>query len=294
MRRIFLLCWLAIACGFRGSDAAARQWTDRTGQQHIEADFVNGDGDRVWLRPPNGSTFSVAMGDLSHRDQEHVRTLLRDEKSARRTRPVKPDDIHYGPGRQVCVLACKRLGELSGMACSQRQPGLFWAHNDSGDEARIYLFDLKGRDLGPCLLAGVSNCGWEDMASFTADGKPYLLLADTGNNGMAATVHMLHCIEEPPCDPQRGVTVSTVPVLRTIYFSFEDDHRNCEAVAVDPTDKTILLVSKENARVCSAYALAWPKDDHGVNPKAPPKTALVAKRIGTMELRQVKIGRAHV
>jgi hypothetical protein len=212
---------------------------------------------------------------------------LRDEKAARKTRPESPDGIPYGRPRQLCVLQRERLSELSGMACSRRRPGLFWAHNDSGDEPRIYLFDLQGRDLGSCLLADVTNNDWEDMASFTMDGKPHLLIADAGNNGLSAAVHMLYVIEEPPCDPQRGVGVKEVLVARTIYFSFEDDHRNCEAVGVDPTDKTILLVSKEWSASCHVYALPWPKDDHGIDRNAPPKKALVAKPIGTIGLRQV-------
>jgi hypothetical protein len=276
-----------IVCGVLASPAGAREWTDSTGRQHVEADFVDAGGDQVWLKPPGAATFSVPLSGLSKSDQEHVRKLLSDEKAARKTRPEGPDSIHYGPGRQLCVLASKRLAELSGMACSRRHSGLFWAHNDSGDEARICLFDLKGRDLGSCLVAGVMNYDWEDMASFTADGKPCLLLADTGNNGLAAAVHMLHLIEEPPCDPERGVKVKEVPVLRTIYFSFEDDHRNCEAMGVDPTDKTILLVSKAQARSCYVYALPWPNDDHGAKSSELPKRALVAKRIGTLELRQV-------
>jgi len=269
------------------SAAAARQWTNSTGKEHLEAELVDGDEERVWLKPPGDPTFSIPLASLSKADQDYVRSFLRDEKAARKIRPETPGDVHYGPARQFCALACPRLDELSGMACSRRRPGLFWAHCDSGDEARVYLFDLKGRDLGSCLLSGVRNYDWEDMASFTADGKPYLLLADTGNNGLAAAVHMLYLIEEPPCDPDRGLAVKEVSVLRTIYFSFEDDYRNCEAMAIDPTDKTILLVSKERAPTCYAYALPWPKDDHGVNPGKPPKRALVAKRIGVLNLRQV-------
>ena len=33
------------------------------------------------------------------------------------------------------------LDELSGMAASRRHPGLYYAHNDSGDGARIYVLD---------------------------------------------------------------------------------------------------------------------------------------------------------
>src|SRR5690606_12327811 len=34
-----------------------------------------------------------------------------------------------------------RLAELSGLAASRRHPGLFYAHNDSGDVARVFVLD---------------------------------------------------------------------------------------------------------------------------------------------------------
>jgi hypothetical protein len=95
---------------------------------------------------------------------------------------------------------------------------------------------------------------------------------------------MIHLLEEPPCDPQRGVLVKEVPVLRTIYLSFEDDFRNCEAVGIDPTDKSIYLISKERHTTCHVYRLPWPKDQPA--PKKDPEQADVARLIGTLQLRQ--------
>jgi len=282
----FCTILLSLFLALRAVPAAARVWTDSAGRQQVEAEFVDANGERVWLKPADGATFSVLIQSLSEADQEHVRRLLRDENATRKTRPAAADSIAYGPGKRLATLACRKLDELSGMACSRRHAGLFWAHNDSGADARLYLLDLKGRELGSCTLAGVTAYDWEDIASFTADGKPYLLIADTGNNGLAAAVHMLYLIEEPPCDPGRGVLAKEVPVVRTFYFSFEDDYRNCEALAIDPTDKTILMVSKERSATCHAYALPWPKDDGRANPNEAPKRAAVARLIATLELRQ--------
>lgn len=275
-----------IVCLFAISAADARVWTDKSGRQQIEAEFVDASRSEVWLKPPDAPTFSVRLSELSRADQDYVAELLRRERAERQAAsPDDPKAIRYGPGRQIAQLACPALDELSGMACSRRHPGLFWAHNDSGDEPRLYLFDRSGRDLGSCLVAGVRNFDWEDMASFTAGGKPYLLIADTGNNGLSAAVHMIYVVEEPSCDPRRGVTVREVPPVEILYFSFEDDFRNCEAAAIDPTDKTILLVSKERSDTCHIYALAWPKEHRPVD--KPPKTASVARLIGTLKLRQV-------
>lgn len=276
-----------VLCGALAAVAAAREWTARSGKERIEAEFVDANGDQVYLKPDGGPTFRVALSDLSQSDQEYIRKVLDEEKAARRIRPDGPDSILYGQARTLGFLQSERLDELSGMACSRRRPGLFWAHNDSGAEPRIFLFDLQGRDKGSCLVAGVQNNDWEDMASFTMNGKPYLMIADTGNNSLAAAVHMLHVVEEPACDLERGVSVEEVRPARTIYFSFEDDYRNCEAMGVDPTDRTILLISKEWLRTCRVYALAWPQDDHGMPNRPLPKRALVARQIGVIPLRQV-------
>jgi len=259
--------------------AGARTWTDRTGKVHIEADFADFDDGKVILRLPGGDTVAIAIEQFSKADQEFVRAEMERRRAVVRARTVvsdKPGTVAYAPGREICKLACDLIDESSGLACSRNRPGLFWTHNDSGDDARIFAFDRKGKDLGFCRLIDVLAFDWEDMASFTLDGKNYLLLADVGNNGRAAAVHMLHLIEEPPVEPIRGVAVAKVPLVQTMYFSYEDDHRNCEAVAVDPTSKTILLVSKEEGPRCYVYALPWPKDKL---PKAVP-----ARKIATLKI----------
>ncbi|MCR4415546.1 MAG: SHD1 domain-containing protein [Thermoguttaceae bacterium] len=266
----------------RRASAEVRTWTHKSGSPTVEADFIDANNGQVWLRVPSGGTFNVPLDSLSQADQDYVRDLLAREHAQRAALAPRPgpETIHYGRGRKLCDLACRQLDESSGLAVSRRAPGLFWSHNDSDNDARLYLFDRQGRDLGWCFVKDTKAFDWEDIASFTAEGKPYLLIADTGNNNLAAAVHMLHVLEEPPVDPQRGVLVREVPLVRTIYFSFEDDYRNCEAVGIDPTDKTILLVSKERGRECHAYVLPWPKEKEDV------KKAHVARVAATLRLRQ--------
>jgi hypothetical protein len=219
------------------------------------------------------------LAALSKMDQDFIRETLGRETRERGNRPPRPGDVRYGPPRKLCDLQSPAVRESSGLACSRRTPGLFWTHNDAGSQPNIYLFDRAGRDLGSCRVAGIDAFDWEDMSIFTEYGKHYLLLADTGNNGLNSAVQMLHVIEEPPADPKRGVLAKEVPVLQTIYLAYEDDFRDCEAVAVDPTDKTIVLVSKERSATCHAYALPWPKEKS--------KAVHRAKAIATLRLRQV-------
>ncbi len=283
LRTVFLSPGLVLAVFLSAASAEMRIWSDRSGRAQVKAEYVGFSVNQVMLRPPKGEVFTVPIDKLDEADRHYVnqrvrQKLIRDDALYA---AAAQNAICYGRPRQVAVLDNEAIDESSGIACSRRTPGVFWTHNDSGDDPRIYAFDTEGRDLGSCLLSGVEAYDWEDIASFTWQGRPYLLVADTGNNGLASAVQMLHLLEEPPVDPEKGVIAEKVRVVQTIYFSYEDDHRNCEAVAVDPRDRTIVLATKQPGEVCFIYTLAWPKTP------SPPKTALVARRIASPELPPV-------
>jgi hypothetical protein len=224
--------------------------------------------------------FGIELAELSKADQELVRQLTRKREAEKeKTTQNPPGRAAYGRGRELCRLKNRSIDESSGLACSRRKPGFFWTHNDSGGDARVYLFDSEGRDLGACQLKDIFAYDFEDMFSFEADGKSYLVLCDVGNNVRASPVQMLHVIEEPPFDAEKGVQVNQISVTQTIYLSYEDDHRDCEAVAVDPTSRTILLATKERDTQCYVYSLRWPQSQA--------KKALSARRIATLKLPTV-------
>jgi len=77
--------------------------------------------------------------------------------------------------------------EVSGIVASRQWPGVFWVHNDSGDEPRIYPVDRQGRmrksaraaDAPGVLIGSVINSDWEDIA---VDASGHVIVADVGNN----------------------------------------------------------------------------------------------------------------
>lgn len=74
------------------------------------------------------------------------------------------------------------IKEASGLAISPTDAAFMWVINDSGAAPELHLAGTDGTDRGKVTLKGVKNIDWEDLASFTLDGKPYLLVADTGDN----------------------------------------------------------------------------------------------------------------
>lgn len=143
-------------------------------------------------------------------------------------------------------IAAPALTESSGLARSQREPGLYWSHNDSGGPATAYAFDEQGALRGSLTLAGALNLDWEDMASFVEDGEPRLLLADVGDNFAARPLLTLYIAAEPALAAD-GVPELRQAPRRTLLFAYPDGPGDCESVAVDTEEGFIYLLSKRDA-----------------------------------------------
>lgn len=132
------------------------------------------------------------------------------------------------------------LGEVSGMAASRTHAGVLWMVNDGGNAPELHAVSRRGRRLATYRIDGVVNTDWEDLAAFELDGRRYLLVADTGDNGGLRKTLQLHAIEEPA-----GIADATLKPAWSIVFRWPDGARDCEAVAVDAAGGQVLLVSKK-------------------------------------------------
>ena len=133
-----------------------------------------------------------------------------------------------------------QLDEISGLAASVRHDDTLWMINDGGNDAHVYAVSPRGSKLATLRVEGVDNTDWEDIAAFRLDGRDYLLVADTGDNGGLRKTLQLHVFEEPA-----QVADATVRPAWSIVFRWPDGARDCEAVAVDPATGEVLLVSKK-------------------------------------------------
>jgi len=166
------------------------------------------------------------------------------------------------------------LTEASGLTASRRSDAVLWAVNDSGNDPLVFAFDKEGNDLGTVRIAGVPNLDWEDIAGFEYHGKPYLLIADTGDNRGARRTSYLHIIEEPAVEKLSPKKVLMVNRSWTVAFRFEDGPRDCEAVAVLPGSEEILLISKRDVPA-GLYTLPLMPSDT--------KQVQVARKVGSLD-----------
>jgi hypothetical protein len=138
------------------------------------------------------------------------------------------------------LLVDTQFAEISGLAASRRHRDVLWLHDDGGNPARLFAVNTNGDRLATVRIEGVTKTDWEDMAAFRRDGRNYLLIADTGDNGGLRRTLQIHVIEEPAT-----LENARVQPVWSLAFRWPDGARDCEAVAVDERAGRILLVSKK-------------------------------------------------
>lgn len=138
----------------------------------------------------------------------------------------------------------RAIREASGLAVSPQDGRFLWAINDSGSNADLHLLNTDGKERGQLRITSAKNIDWEDLASFTLDGKSWLLIADTGDNNAVRKSVTLHIIAEPKLPADGKNLAGDATASWRIDFTYEGGPRDCESVAVDTVREKIILVSK--------------------------------------------------
>jgi len=95
---------------------------------------------------------------------------------------------------EVCSIDSPEIDESSGLVRSRRYPGVFWTHNDSGDDARIFAITSRCELIAEFQVEGARNRDWEDIAT---DDDGNLYLADIGNNWNKRRNLVVYRVPEP-------------------------------------------------------------------------------------------------
>ncbi len=193
-------------------------------------------------------------------------------------------DLFLAP-KSVAELTDRKLHEVSGLAASANNPGLLWTHNDSGNEAVIYLVDDHLTIQLACRIKGVKNRDWEDIAvgPGPTNGKSYVYIADIGDNNARYSFKHIYRFEEPILDPQKQEV--TITEFDTITFRLEGENKDTEAIMIHPRTKDLFIVSKREKPVY-LYQLKYPYSSNADTPTAAkvmslPLTQIVSAGIST-------------
>ena len=174
----------------------------------------------------------------------------------------------FATGVATGTIQSSAVNEASGIAASRMNSNVLWAHNDSGDSARVFAMTTTGTTLGTYSITGASAFDWEDIAVGPGPtfGLQYLYLADIGDNILGNTpirsnVSIYRVPEPVVSDIQSPVTTSLSGVEK-LTFAYPDGARDAETMFVDPQTRDIYIISKrENPH--RVYRAAYPQATSG-------------------------------
>lgn len=138
-----------------------------------------------------------------------------------------------------------RLRELSGLVVSPSDPARYWAHNDSGNAAELFALDRAGQVLARVGIRDAAAFDWEDIATFTLRGQPYLAIADSGDNLRWRDVLEIVVVHEPA--PRRGSDGLVLSPAWTLRVRLPDGARDIEALGADAARAQFWMVEKTDA-----------------------------------------------
>ncbi len=189
---------------------------------------------------------------------------------------VRNPTNEFARAARLTLLKEKKLGEVSGIAASATNPGLFWVHNDSGNKPEVYLIDRSLKVLLTCRLDGVENRDWEDIAVGPGPeaGKSYLYVGEIGDNEARYQYKMIYRFEEPALGESSEIRISS---FDRIVFSLEDKRKDTETLLIDPASKSLYVVSKREEPVW-LYELGNPAET---------ADTLVAKKLYSLPFTQI-------
>lgn len=173
-------------------------------------------------------------------------------------KPSKNFSAEFLPRVQLAELKNKKLNEVSGLESSINNPKMLWTHNDSGNDAELFLLDLNLDIKLTCKLAGVENRDWEDIAIGPGPdpAKNYVYIADIGDNDAQYQFKYIYRFEEPKWDETQPNKI-TISKFDRITFQLPDKRKDTETLLIDSHTKDLYVVSKREEPVY-LYELKFP------------------------------------
>lgn len=187
-------------------------------------------------------------------------------KAGTQPEPVVPlQDLlgssRYEAAKPLGTITDAQLTEISGLAPSRTTRGVWWVHNDSGDQPRIFAVNNRGQLLARFTVTEAKNVDWEDMASGPGpDGKPALYLADIGNNSASRGELTLYRVAEPSFAKatSKNILIGETEAAEALPFRYPDGKHDAEAIFLDPQSGRPYIVTKKMTPPCAVYRFPMP------------------------------------
>lgn len=158
--------------------------------------------------------------------------------------------FEFDKSKKLARLTNKKLEEVSGLAPSLRNEKLLWTHNDSGNDAEVFLINDSLNIELTCRLKGIENRDWEDIAVGPGPDstKSYVYVGDIGDNVGRYNYKMIYRFVEPDF---KTLDTNFVEItdFDTITFELPDERKDTETLMIDPKTTDLFIVSKREKPV---------------------------------------------
>jgi hypothetical protein len=165
-----------------------------------------------------------------------------------------PDDV---------PVAEPALIEVSGLVASHQNPGVLWAHNDSGDAPRVFALGTDGAALGQLVLTGAPLRDLEDIALGPCpDGAGACLwLADLGNNAKGRGDLAVYAVREPTVSAAAPLGKQGSPYWRFPVSYPAGVTIDVEAAVVGESPPRLTIYEKVDGPTARIFRAALPSTD---------------------------------
>ncbi|MFO0839828.1 MAG: hypothetical protein U1D55_15055 [Phycisphaerae bacterium] len=161
-----------------------------------------------------------------------------------------------GESEELSTIEDARIVEASGIAASERFPGCAWIHNDSGDEARVFLVDVRsGKTRSTVKLAGATNVDWEDICLARGDAPDRfdVCVADIGDNNAKRESLAIYRFAEADIPRPPPPTIEVTP--RRFAIRYADGPCDAESYAVHPKTGVGYVFTKRRSGGAAIYRM---------------------------------------
>jgi hypothetical protein len=149
----------------------------------------------------------------------------------------------------------RQMDEISGIAASGINKGLYYVHNDSGDSTRFFAITPQGNLISVINFnrdpnEGLYSLDCEDIAvgPGPSKGKSYVYMGDIGDNNSHRSFVNVYRIEEQKAWTNRKDSI-TKARADVVHFRYPDSPRDAETLMIDPIEKLFYIVSKRSDSV---------------------------------------------
>ena len=138
-------------------------------------------------------------------------------------------------------IASREINEASALSRSHRSAEVLWTLNDSGGATELYAITTEGKHIATLSITGApANLDWEDLASYSHDGVPYLLIGDMGDNSAFRPFITFYRVQEPTLAGSTGIEMLSAMPSSVYNVAYPEGPRDNESLAVDGVDDDLL------------------------------------------------------